>query len=543
MVKKVLAILIAFTLFGVLTACTKDEQKNSQDGSVQLTEMTENDNVGLKYKSNEVTLSMQLDYMNKFAFYDDNLYIYGSQLMDEMNMCKIYIVDRDGAVIREMDYSETVGEKAIISMDVDSEGCLWVMENSTEYITNAAGEPVGKSSSIQIIKFDKSGKEEKSYPLDLGWHPSSLTVYNENIYICGLEKLLVLDMEGNEQFEVNLQELSKIIKTGKGIARSYPSTDGQKVSLLNQSKQEFESWLSFDINSNKIYASDSTIYLNDGNLMYAYDINTQETKTLFRWTGLGLRGDCLDYFVLSDNSFIYCTSQGIYVISGNNEAGNHKTTLTLATMDPGSIMERVLKFNNSNDNYVIEINDYSIYDTADNSSVGQLKLSTEFSAGNVPDILDLSGLPSDIFSNNVLLEDLLPFIEQDSELDISDFNPHVLKAMKTDDKLLNFIPLFSILTVVGSASNTENQFASYNDMADFAGSASVFGNSLSREELISYDCLLLGTLQIQGFQGLTKIKKTYHLRKTPPEETWGGVFAWTGWVKEEIFQKNYSKIF
>ena len=55
---------------------------------------------------------------------------------------------------------------------------------------------------------------------------------------------------------------------------------------------------------------------------------------------------------------------------------------------------------------------------------------------------------------------------------------------------------------------------------------------------IAYDWLLIGTLQIQGFESLTKLKKTYHLRKTPPLETTGGVFAWIGREEAEDLEKN-----
>jgi hypothetical protein len=70
-------------------------------------------------------------------------------------------------------------------------------------------------------------------------------------------------------------------------------------------------------------------------------------------------------------------------------AVEQKTTLTFACMYlDWNIRSQIIKFNRSNSDYRIEVEDYSEYNTNDDYTAGLTKLTTEIISGKVPDILD-----------------------------------------------------------------------------------------------------------------------------------------------------------
>lgn len=91
-----------------------------------------------------------------------------------------------------------------------------------------------------------------------------------------------------------------------------------------------------------------------------------------------------------------------------------KTILTYATqyLDYDE-RNKIIDFNKKSTKYRIEIKDYSEFNTAEDYQAGLTKLNTEIAAGNVPDLLNVSGLPIQQYGAKGLLEDLWPFIEQD----------------------------------------------------------------------------------------------------------------------------------
>jgi hypothetical protein len=63
-----------------------------------------------------------------------------------------------------------------------------------------------------------------------------------------------------------------------------------------------------------------------------------------------------------------------------------KTVLTLACMGlDWNLRSQIVKFNRTSDQYRIEVQDYSEYNTGDDYTAGLTKLGTEILSGKVPD--------------------------------------------------------------------------------------------------------------------------------------------------------------
>lgn len=138
----------------------------------------------------------------------------------------------------------------------------------------------------------------------------------------------------------------------------------------------------------------------------------------------------------------------------------------LAKVDPKSVGEKkqitlgcnyidydvraqIIKFNKTNDDYRIVINDYSKYDSDDETSGGANRLNTDIVSGNAPDILVLdSDMPVDSYISKGLFEDMSEYFKNDEELSKTKYMDHVMEAFKTDGKMYKLIPSFYVETVV-----------------------------------------------------------------------------------------------
>ena len=113
------------------------------------------------------------------------------------------------------------------------------------------------------------------------------------------------------------------------------------------------------------------------------------------------------------------------------------------------IRSEVFKFNESNDEYVIKIVDYSSLITEDDYDAGNTQFNLDIVSGNTPDIMFFSGSESlDSYINKGLFLDLVPYIDKDPELSQDSFVQGPFNAFKTGDKAYRVVPAFSVNTVI-----------------------------------------------------------------------------------------------
>lgn len=119
-----------------------------------------------------------------------------------------------------------------------------------------------------------------------------------------------------------------------------------------------------------------------------------------------------------------------------------------------NIRAEVIKFNKASEEYRIQIQDYSsMYNTMEDSSLGITRLNADIASGKIPDVIVLDDeMPIDSYMSKGLFEDLNPYIEQDSEFNISDFMPNIVEACSMDGKLQILVPYFSVNTLLAKTS-------------------------------------------------------------------------------------------
>lgn len=132
---------------------------------------------------------------------------------------------------------------------------------------------------------------------------------------------------------------------------------------------------------------------------------------------------------------------------------NRREELTMAVVDlDWDLRAAIKRFNRSNTQYRIVVKDYSEYNTDDDWTAGRQKLSTEIISGDVPDILACDNLPVRLYGAKGLLEDLTPYIQNDTALGGENgLVKAVVDALRSDDgKLYTITSRFQVQTAFAS---------------------------------------------------------------------------------------------
>lgn len=200
------------------------------------------------------------------------------------------------------------------------------------------------------------------------------------------------------------------------------------------------------------------LFLTDSEAVYGYNFGDTEPKMIMNFVDSDISSYGLYQLVSVTDKDILCIVPGDESYSlammtkvDPKDVKDKQTIILGCNYIDYDVRSHVVKFNKSNDNYRIVINDYSKYDTEDDYSVGATKLSTDIVSGNVPDILVLDNdMPVDSYIAKGLFEDMTSYFQNDADLQKVHYLEKVMEAMKTDGKMYKLIPGFYIETVAAA---------------------------------------------------------------------------------------------
>lgn len=128
----------------------------------------------------------------------------------------------------------------------------------------------------------------------------------------------------------------------------------------------------------------------------------------------------------------------------NPEDVKEKTEITYGALYvDDTLREQVVKYNNSQEQYRVVVEDYS----ASNNPAADMH--RDIMEGKIPDIIDMSGLPSEAYIAQGMLVDLYTFMENESDVKREDFIDNVVRIMETDEKLYRITPMFGLNAMIG----------------------------------------------------------------------------------------------
>lgn len=329
------------------------------------------------------------------------------------------------------------------------------------------------STGNELSRIDTSGMQEKlgadyinSMVMDPeGYFYTTVQTFGETT---SENKVVVLDKDQNVLFTIEEENLwGQLTLLGDGtVGMSVWSEEGgQVLRTIDKAAKGWGAEYPLPPNGGNIYTGSQKyiFYYDNGDSLYGFNKETKAGEKILSWSAANINKDELMFFTFLEDGRIVAMTRS-WGMNGNDmtmelailtetdaSVLKDKVTLTYATQYLGyDERNKIIDFNKSSDKYRIEIKDYSEFNTAEDYKAGLTKLNTEIAAGNVPDILNVSGLPIQQYGAKGLLEDLWPYIDNDPDLGRDAIMENVFKAAEQDGKLYQVFSTFSIQTVVGA---------------------------------------------------------------------------------------------
>ena len=279
--------------------------------------------------------------------------------------------------------------------------------------------------------------------------------------------LLAVAPDGSIAYQLESDEYLNgvtCLKDGRlGVTRW--GTNGMELILLDSKDRTFGEKISLPSNAYDLLTGggDYDFFYRNGSNLNGVNIETGANDKILNWINCNVNGDNIGGLHVEEDGTITGVLSSYrgekrdteFVTLRQVPASTlpEKQVITLAVMYLNyNLSDQLIDFNRHSDTVRIELIDYSEYNTEEDYTAGQTKLTTEILSGKMPDILALSGLPYSQLAAKGLLEDLYPYLDSDKELKRDDFFPTVLHAMEAHGGLYRICPSFSIQSLIGAPS-------------------------------------------------------------------------------------------
>ena len=338
-----------------------------------------------------------------------------------------------------------------------------------------------------------------------------------NLYVSDYNNIYVLDAEGNVQFKLDGSQyngsLYRLNAQQVGVMW-YNYTDdvnaadenGQYFVPIDLETKDWGEKVKLPSNVWSILPGDDVydFYYADNNNIFGYTAKTDTKDKLVDWlacdvdtnnmNGYAMLSDSRVAALMQDWSTDPTTYQLIVLHRVDASEIKEKKVLTLACMYlDWNLRSMIVEYNKTNDEYRINVIDYSEYATDDDYNAGVTKLTTEIIRGRVPDIFLTSNLPIDKYAAKGVVADLNTFMDGGNGLSRDYFVPQVMSALEKDGKLYELPTSFSVQTAyalssIASQYDTWNVAAVQDAMTQLQEGATVFSNGWTKNTALS-NCL------------------------------------------------------
>lgn len=338
-----------------------------------------------------------------------------------------------------------------------------------------------------------------------------------NLYVSDYNNIYVLDAEGNVQFKLDGSQyngsLYRLNAQQVGVMW-YNYTDdvnaadenGQYFVPIDLETKDWGEKIKLPSNVWSIFPGDDAydFYYSYNNNIYGYAAKTDTKDKLVDWlacdvdtnnvSGYAMLSDSRVAALMQDWSTDPTTYQLIVLHRVDASEIKEKKVLTLACMYlDWNLRSMIVEYNKTNDEYRINVVDYSEYATDDDYNAGVTKLTTEIISGSVPDIFLTSNLPIDKYAAKGVIADLNTFMDGGNGLSRDYFVPQVMSALEKDGKLYELPTSFSVQTAyalssIASQYDTWNVAAVQDAMTQLQEGATVFSNGWTKNTALS-NCL------------------------------------------------------
>lgn len=324
------------------------------------------------------------------------------------------------------------------------------------------------------------------------------------VYLTDYTTVTIMDADGKTLKTLEADgNSSPMVFCGKFAMQSWDAQ--QTMRILDPKTLELGDAITMPYNAWNYFASYDPAfdfyYMNAG-VLYGYRTQEQQSEKVLDWMDydidystinqtepladgriLGISQTYNDDYTQTSYSLLLCSPVDPATLQ-------QRKTLTIAclTMDY-DLRQEILKFNKSQQDVRITINDYSQYMDENGYQSALTKLNTEILSGKVPDLFMTNSLPIEQYAAQGILIDLKPLIDSDSELSYDQLMTNVADAASVDGKLYEAFSEFTIMTVAVLKKVADN-FQSWT-LADVHSAmdmlqpgASVFGTGYTRDGVL-----------------------------------------------------------
>ena len=288
------------------------------------------------------------------------------------------------------------------------------------------------------------------------------------VYCCAEQSIYVLDSEGQLLHEIGGDTwFETLLPMGDGsIAVSFWGDNGPELAPIDPETGKLGEGIKMPgnvYNMAQNLAGGYDICYTDGSNLMGYTLADGTQEKILNWINCDVE-NARNTVILPDgrimtmeyeynDDYTKCDMRMVFLDKVPASSVPQKTKLVFATQALDYMTRSaIVEFNRKNDEYRIELRDYSEYNTEEDYSAGLTKLTTEIMAGTVPDILDLNGIPVQKLASRGLLADLYPLLDADEELGRDAIFPSILQALEQDGHLYRTTSGFRVSTLVGARS-------------------------------------------------------------------------------------------
>lgn len=378
-------------------------------------------------------------------------------------------------------------DSAVVSIDADSDENIYVlsMEQDGSYIITKLNPALVVSGTL-------------IFPADMEEALWDMTVGPEGYYIETFNNVLCYDLSGKYTGELGpFQDAFDVIKNDTELILAVSGDDYTQFSILSGFETGDTYKVSMALSGISAGPRAGHVFAVNSGIVWDLDF------TSGNYTGYSnsyASGEVGSFMYLSPDAYLSVVNgELMYYTLARQGEGSEIQTLVLATYaredyEISDLLNSVNLFNEANGDIKIDVVNYGIYDAGNAEGAGLQKLYNDISAGNAPDIYDLSLLPYRTFYDKALLENLYPYFESSGNIRAEDLTASVLKAMEYKGALYNLVPTYTIITMYGPGDVCDREnwnagaFLQVADTADL----SLFGPQVTRYEFLKYLLMFSG---------------------------------------------------
>ncbi len=405
-------------------------------------------------------------------------------------------------------YVETAA--AVIMTETVGPGGMYIpadyVENNYLIHVSADGEELARVD-LDVLK------EEKELPY---LSVSYLTALDGKVFFSNNNMLIGYAADGTLLFcsELETDWINNMFadgKTGQLVVGFYKEPDYSKLHMypvdLTTGKLSDTEYAMSELAANNSYnikgGPGYSFYFNTQSAIYGYDSTTGTETELLNYVNSDLdRTGGAQMAILSDKQFITVTYdyesektqvmlQVLDFVPPEQVTPKYILTMSYSNYLSSDIRRQVIAFNKSNENYRIQLKDYSVYNNEENEWKGAADtLNAEILAGQIPDILIVEdSLPFASYASKGLFADLYELMDADESIKKEDFLPNIFKAQEINGCLYELTPVIQIITAEAKAEHL-NGLTGWN-MAEFTNrinslpeNMKVFGDDVARNDVL-----------------------------------------------------------